>query len=113
MKKKAAFEAAIKTFGPWSSWGRAEHIAYGLIRGVEYSRMERSCNDNPHALALGHRLRDLGAWPEHVVPADGKFRSLTRECYDEVARLVVWVKKEPRVRREHLPGTRNTPQAAQ
>lgn len=107
MKKYQARAAALAAFGPFNTWGRAEHLAYGLVRGVAYSRMEKCSNDNPHAFPLGHKLRELGAWPEHVVANDGKFHSLSKECYDEVQALVVWVRKEPRVRRPHIAGTRS------
>ena len=100
MKQYEAFAKMTKMFGPWNTWGRAEHIAYGLVRGVPYARMERCSNDNPLATLVEDRLWALGAFPEHSKPAeDGKYRSVPREIYDEVKALVVWVKKEPRVKR--------------
>lgn len=96
LKKQVAFELMVKSFGPWNTWGRAQHLAYGLIRGVEYSRMERYSNDNPHAVTVDYALWRLGAWEEHPFVNDGKFRSIPRECYDEVQKLIVWVKKPVR-----------------
>ncbi len=93
LKRNKAFEQMIANFGPWNTWGRAQHIAYGLMRGVEYSRMEKYSNDNPHAWPIVRTLWQLGAWEEHPY-AEGKFPP--RACYDEVEKLVVWVPKPAR-----------------
>lgn len=108
LKKKVAFELMVKFFGPWNTWGRAQHIAYGLVRGVEYSRMEKYSNDNPHAVDVVSVLWKLGAWEEHKFVDDGKFRLAPRECYEEVQKLIVWVKKPIRVIQDQV-----TPEAAQ
>lgn len=100
MKKSEAFEKMVELFGEWRTWGRAEHIAYGLIRGIPYERMERCSNDNPHATSFEHRLWKLGAWPEHPYPTDTRYPSVPREIRDEASALVKWVKKEPRVKKE-------------
>jgi hypothetical protein len=100
LKKKVAFELMVKSFGPWNTWGRAEHLAYGLIRGVEYSRMERYSNDNPHSVGIARDLWQIGAWEEHQY-AEGKWPP--RACYDEVEKLVVWVKKPIRVIQDQAP----------
>lgn len=96
LKKKVAFELMVKFFGPWNTWDRAAHLAYGLIRGIEYSRMERCSNDNPHAVGVVRALWQLGAWEEHPYTEN---KCPPWACYDEVAKLVVWVKKEPRVKK--------------
>lgn len=100
MKKIAAFKKMTEMFGPWKTWGRAEHLAYGLIRGVEHSRMERCSNDNPPTYEVACKLWDLDAFEEHPVPPkDGKFRSPPRELVNHVSSLITWVKKEPRVKK--------------
>lgn len=101
MKKTAAFKKMTETFGPWKTWSRADHLAYGLIRGVEHSRMERCSNDNPPTYEVACRLWELGAFEAHQPPAKepGRFRSPPREVHDEVRTLIVWVKKEPRVKK--------------
>lgn len=104
VKKKEAFKRAIAAFGEWRSWGRAEHLAYGLIRGVPYAVMEKCANDDSHAFLgmWGHcssiraALHKLGAWPEY---AAAQYISLPKECLDEVKVLVVWTKKVPRGKR--------------
>lgn len=92
--KKQAFELVTNRFGKWSMWNRTAHLCYGLMRGVEYQKMERCCNDNPGALLLGFNLKKLGAFDE---PAD---------CSDwhckELDALVIWVKKSPRRRNHEL-----------
>ncbi len=101
MKKYEAFAKMTKLFGAWNTWGRAEHIAYGLVRGVPYAKMERCSNDNPLSVSIESCLWAIGAFPEHPKPADdGRFRSAPREIYEEVKALVVWVKKEPRVKKD-------------
>jgi hypothetical protein len=86
LKKHEAFKRAVAAFGEWRAWGRAQHLAYGLIRGVPYVTMERCSNDNPH-YGVATALRKLGAWP------DGVF---TQEQVREVEALIVWVRKVPR-----------------
>lgn len=103
MKRYEAFAKMTKMAGPWNTWGRAEHLAYGLVRDVPYARMERCANDNPLAVAVEKRLWELGAFPEHPKSSeDGKYHCVPREIYDEVKTLVVWVKKTPRVKREKV-----------
>ena len=96
MKRYEAFEKMTKQCGPWNTWGRAEHIAYGLVRGVPYARMERCSNDNPNAVTWKHVLWKLGAFEEHPYVEGGY---LPQALYNVEADLVVWVKKEPRVKR--------------
>ena len=100
MKKIAAFKLMIEKFGPWNTWSRAEHLAYGLIRGVEHARMERCSNDNPPTYQVARHLWEADAFEGHEAPPkDGKFRSVPSEIYTAVNEMIVWVKKEPRVKR--------------
>lgn len=100
MKKIAAFKKMTETFGPWKTWSRADHLAYGLVRGIEHSRMEKCSNDNPPTYEVARKLWDLGAYEEHAAPPkDGKYRQVPREIVDEVCSLITWVKKEPRVKK--------------
>jgi len=101
MKKTVAFEKMVEMFGPWKTWGREEHLAYGLIRGVEYARMEKCSNDNPPSYGVACKLWELGAFEDHPAPPKepGKWRSPPREVIDQVCKLIVWVKKEPRVKK--------------
>lgn len=99
MKKLAAFKKMTEVFGPWNTWGRSQHLAYGLIRGVEHSRMEKCSNDNPPTYEVACHLWKLGAFEAHEPPPnDGKYRSLPTDIHSEVRTLIVWVKKEPRVK---------------
>lgn len=95
LKKFEAFERAVKAFGPWNTWSRGHHLAYGLARGVPYSSMERTANDNPHSCWPGiyPSLVKLG------VLDDVPYGNDVRTAQDaEVNALVVWVHKVPRVR---------------
>ena len=117
LNKKIAFERMIANFGPWSGWGRAQHLAYGLVRGVEYSHMEKYANDRPPMSTIVRTLWKLGAWQEsshkprrNIVrwllelwkPSTPRERPgendklPPRACYDEVEKLVVWVRKPAR-----------------
>lgn len=98
MKKRLARESVERCCGPWKGWGRAQHLAYGLLRGVAYERMERCANDNPLAVPLVRVLLDAGAFGDVVVSLHAW---IPREIQDEVERLVVWVRKPPRVAREN------------
>jgi hypothetical protein len=112
MKKKEAFARALKVFGPWNTWRRDQHLAYGLIRGIPYSRMEKCANDNPLATMVEYKLWALGAWPENPKPTDGKFHCLPNEYRKEVCALIEWVHKPvrgPRIR----PSNRLPVEAAQ
>ena len=101
MRKYEAFEKMTKLCGPWNTWGRAEHIAYGLIRGIPYEKMERTANDNPHAVEFSGVLWKIGAWPEN--PCDGRGSwLLPRELRDECNKLVIWVKKVPRIKHDEV-----------
>lgn len=107
MKRYEAFAKMTKLFGPWNTWGRAEHIAYGLARGVPYARMERCSNDNPPSYEAARVLWKLGAFEGHEPPpTSSAYPSVPHALYDEVIKLVVWLKKEPRVKRK-------TPEAAE
>lgn len=100
MKKIAAFKKMTETFGPWKTWGRAEHLAYGLLRGVAHSRMEKCSNDNPPTYEVARHLWKLGALEGHEPPAkDARWPSVPNEVYREVSDLIVWVKKEPRIKK--------------
>lgn len=101
LKRSEAFARAQKVFGPWNTWSRAQHLAYGLIRGVEYSRMEKYCNDNPQATMVEYALWELGAWPENPKPTGGGFHCIPNDLRKEVWSIVVWVHKPvrgPRIR---------------
>jgi len=103
MKKYEAFAKMTKLFGPWNTWGRAEHLAYGLVRGVPYERMERCCNDNPLCMGVEACLWALGAFSEHPKSVEnGEFRCVPHEIYDAVNALVVWIKKTPRVKKDKV-----------
>jgi hypothetical protein len=93
LKKTEAFARATAAFGEWRSWGRAQHLAYGLIRGVPYEAMEKCANDNPHSVRIVWALYQLGAWPE--VKVDRSYL-MPEACRKEVEALVVWVRKTPR-----------------
>lgn len=100
LKKFEAYARMTKLFGPWSTWGRAHHLAYGLIRGVPYAAMERTANDSPWATSYIEALWKLGGWPEHPYPEDHPAWKPTPPAVTrEAAGLVAWVKKEPRVRK--------------
>lgn len=120
LSKKEAFSRAIEAFGPWNTWDRSDHIAYGLIRGVPYVAMEKYSNDNPSHYSITSRLVRLGAWPkpqpeetprswwrrlfgkkDESQPAPRVSHENIREHVPEVASLVVWVQKPargPRIR---------------
>jgi hypothetical protein len=116
LKKFEAFNRAQAAFGPWSTWRRSQHVAYGLIRGVPYVSMERCSNDAPPWGTIAFALAKLGAWPEVVVPANAQpwqvGIGLSQAHRDEVARLVVWVRKEPRGPRLRVSKGAPTPPAA-
>ncbi len=101
MKKTAAFKLMTEMFGQWNTWGRAEHLAYGLLRGVEHSRMEKCSNDNPPVYDVACKLWELDAFEDHSAPKKepGRFRSPPREVYNHVKTLIVWTKKVPRVKK--------------
>jgi hypothetical protein len=101
IKKIVAFKKMTEMFGPWKTWSRAVHLTYGLIRGIAYSRMEKCSNDNPPIYWVAYKLWELGAFEAHPPPAKepDKFRSLPREVYKHVKTLIVWLKKEPRIKK--------------
>jgi hypothetical protein len=106
MKRNEAYARAIKVFGPWNAWKREHHLAYGLIRGISYSKMEKCCNDNPLAVPVEYALWALGAWPENVKPNDGKFHCIPIEYCKETWGLIQWVKKPvrgPKIRSANKP----------
>lgn len=115
LKKYEAFARAVEAFGDWRTWGRNEHIAYGLIRGVPYVSMEKYANDTPFHYGITTSLIKLGAWPEPKVDetarswwkrlfgkkvADKKALQPTYEQVRahevEVMSLVSWVRKPVR-----------------
>lgn len=113
MKRNEAFARALKAFGPWNTWSRAEHLAYGLVRGTPYSSMEKCCNDNPLSVSVEYALWKLGAWPEHPYPTDGKFHCIPNDLRKETWELISWVHKPvrgPRIRPSNRP---NQQEAAQ
>lgn len=97
LKKKVAFELMVKNYGPWNTWRRVHHLAYGLIRGVAYTRMERWCNDNPHSTSISYVLWKLGAWEENPFTPDKHWPGWP--CHNEVLSLVQWVRKPVRQRK--------------
>jgi hypothetical protein len=118
LKKQEAFSRAVEAFGDWRTWGRAQHVAYGLIRGVPYVAMEKYANDKPSHYDIARCLIKLGAWPEPKEAEaprswwqrlfgkkpDVKVTEVgyewVRRHQDEVEGLVTWVQKPPRGRRE-------------
>lgn len=100
LKKYEAFARAVEAFGDWRTWGRNEHIAYGLIRGVPHPSMEKYSNDAPQHYGISAALFKLGAWPQPEGAPRPSYDILTAYS-QEVAALVVWVRKPvrgPRVR---------------
>lgn len=100
LKKKVAFELFVNTFGPWNTWDRGVNLAYGLIRGVEYSRMEKYANDNPYGFNIAFNLWKIGAWEEFPY-INGKY-SAPHECRVAVKKLVIWVRKPVKIKRASL-----------
>jgi len=124
LKKSEAFQRALSVFGDWRTWGRSQHVAYGLIRGVPYVAMEKYANDRPEHTSIASALARLGAWPEPWEAEDNRAwwarifgpkpaetppqipdpRKLAfKQAHDnvrEVEALVVWVQKPVRVKRE-------------
>jgi hypothetical protein len=101
MKRKNAFELMLKNFGPWKTWGRVQHLAYGLLRGVPYSKMERCSNDNPPEYLVGRLLYEIGAFEQFPPPKKepGKYYSTPGEINKFMHTLIVWVKKQPRTKK--------------
>lgn len=99
LKRSEAFKRAVSAFGPWNTWSRANHLAYGLIRGVPYSSMERCTNDDPHVWAFWFAkcLRMLGAWP--LADEAERQKYPTKEEIEEVKSLITWVRKPIRVKK--------------
>ncbi len=96
IKKFEAFQRAQAAFGPWRTWHRSQHVAYGLVRGVPYVSMERCSNDAPPWYSISRALAQLGAWPEVKPPTGSEFFSPPDAVRREVEALVVWVRKTPR-----------------
>lgn len=96
LKRSEAFERAVKAFGPWNTWRRGHHLAYGLARGVAYAVMERTANDNPLACwpSIQDGLVRLGVLPD--LKAGTYEERLVQQR--EVESLIFWVHKVPRVR---------------
>jgi len=68
LTRRAAFALATAK-KPWKQWNRADHIAYALIRGVPFSKIERVSNDKPPYLAVTELLAEWGAWSSAAIPA--------------------------------------------
>jgi len=97
LKRKEAFDRAVAAFGPWKSWTRSNHLAYGLIRGVEYARMERCSNDAPPIYDAARSAARLGAWPDfEPKPNSWGIFSVPDAYYAEICSAVRWVRKTPR-----------------
>lgn len=118
IKKSEAFKRAVAAFGEWRTWTRSQHIAYGLIRGVPYSAMERYANDNVDHFRITSALIALGAWPEPASEETPRSwweriwgkkiaeKQSLRPTYEqvkahigEVHTLVVWARKPVREKR--------------
>ena len=112
LKKREAFERAVKAFGPWRSWGRAQHVAYGIARGTSYARMEKCSNDIPPWYAIALSLALLGVWPEVKVETNKPRWAwmVPAETAREVEAVIPWTKKVPRGPRPRP--VRATPPAA-
>ena len=99
MNRSEAFSRLTALYGKWNTWDRSIHLAYGLLRGVPYAKMEASANDNPHATLFEYVMWRVGAWPDHPhIATDGYRRAIDRTLKQEAESLVVWVKKTPRVK---------------
>jgi len=97
IKKYEAFQRAIKAFGPWATWGRLDHLAYGLVRGVAYARMERTSNDNFCYLSLAERIQQLDGFPEKWGKEYNKANhDLRQAAVKELQALCPRVQKVPR-----------------
>lgn len=95
LKKIDAFKLACDKFGPWESWGRSEHLAYGIMRGIPYSSMEKYANDNPHACnGVAMNLWKLEIFKEEY-PLENMKWEFCRKVEKEIA---VWVRKPIRVK---------------
>ena len=103
LKKKQAYELMVNYFGPWYSWGRAQHLAYGLARGIHYVKMEKCSNDNPFAVPFEFYLWKLGCFPEHPYIEGKKWYQVPDAVLQEIREHVKWIKKEPRVKKIRDP----------
>lgn len=116
IKKFEAFQRAIKAFGPWNTWGRLEHLAYGIVRGVAYARMERTSNDDFCYRTLAERVQQLDGfetkWGKEFTSVNSDLR---QSAIKELQALCPRVQKRPRseprqppmvvvVRADLLPG---------
>ncbi len=95
LNKKVAFKRMVNLCGNWNTWSRNEHIAYGLIRGIDYERMEKYANDCPCHSSIARILWKLNIWEEYPYVEDntGIFKSAPIRCYEEVHMLVRWNRK--------------------
>lgn len=106
LKKSEAFIRATQVFGAWGTWSRWEHLAYGLIRGVPYTAMEKCSNDALDHWNIHKALLRLGAWPvvyqfEKDKPEPKMDWSTQTSLINEIKPLVIWVRKTirgPRIR---------------
>lgn len=101
LKKRDAYRFMVENYGPWKTWGRFQHLAYGLMRGVAYERMERYANDNPLSdCELWYALWKAGCFEEFPYVAGTRSWNTPHETYMYVRSIVTWVKKPVRARVE-------------
>ncbi len=99
LKRKEAYEFMVKNYGPWVSWGRFQHLAYGLMRGVPYAKMERCANDNPLSdCDLWFAVWKAGCFDDLPYVEGTKSWNVPWEARKRVVERVVWIKKTPRVK---------------
>lgn len=97
LSRKAAFELFVKLFGPYKGWGRTVHIAYALIRGVDYQKLERVCNDEPQIDDIARKLHLTCIFSElEPPPVQARWWTPPKEIRAEVVDLVKWIKKPVR-----------------
>lgn len=97
IKKFEAFQRAIKAFGPWNTWGRLEHLAYGLVRGVTYARMEATSNDAFCYHGLADRIQQMDGFAEKWGKEFTAANTLCKQAaVKELQALCPRVQKRPR-----------------
>lgn len=94
LKKKEAFKLMIELFGPWKTWERHHHVAYGLIRQVPYRKMEKYSETKLTPYYVAWCLMLLGAFPDYL---DKKWKEVKiwntpRELSKQVEPLIPWLK---------------------
>ena len=99
IKKIELRNKLIALYGAWNTWDRWVHLAYGLARNIEYSKMERCSNDAVCHASIARILYKCDMFEEYPAPTETNvYRSTPREICDFVKTKAHWVKKEPRAK---------------